>query len=72
MIDYSFNYSGGLYTALELEKLSAENGYKADITLIDKKEKFVFLPLLYELATGAASIPEVGKLFQHLFSLHSC
>ena len=55
----------GLYSALKLEELV---GNKVDITLIDKKDKFVFLPLLYELATGAASVAEVAPLYTDLLT----
>lgn len=56
---------GGLYTALRLEQLA---GPYADITIVDPKEKFVFLPLLYELTTGAALISEVAPLYRDLLS----
>ena len=54
---------GGLYTALKLESL---NSSTLDITLVDSKEKFVFLPLLYELAIGIASVVEVTPTYQSL------
>ena len=53
---------GGLYTAL---KLSQKNP-SLDISLIDPKDKFVFLPLLYELAVGTASIVEVAPRYKEL------
>lgn len=40
---------GGLYTALRLQKLPWK-GRKPLITLVDKRDKFTFLPLLYEYA----------------------
>ena len=56
---------GGLYTALKLSELT--NGSDdIEITLIDPKDKFVFLPLLYELAMGAASVVEVSPRYETL------
>lgn len=37
-----------------------------NITLVDTKERFVFSPLLYELATGRADTNEVAPLFHDL------
>lgn len=54
---------GGLYTALKLESLNISS---IEITLIDPKEKFVFLPLLYELAVGTASVSEVTPTYKSL------
>jgi len=56
---------GGLYTAL---KLSNEVDDKTSIILVDPKEKFVFLPLLYELAVGSASEIEVAPMYCDLLS----
>jgi demethylphylloquinone reductase len=58
----------GLYTALKLEELSRIQGQNLQVTLIDKKEKFVFLPLLYELTIGAATLPEVAPLYRDLLA----
>lgn len=41
---------GGLYAALRLEKMPWR-GRKPIITLVDKRDKFTFLPLLYEFAS---------------------
>jgi len=54
---------GGLYTALELATTYKDS---VDVTLVDSKDKFVFLPLLYELATGTASILEVAPRYEDL------
>lgn len=57
---------GGLYTALKLESKSQSLQKEAcplEITLIDPKDKFVFLPLLYELAVGTASVMEVAPRY---------
>lgn len=48
---------GGLYSALRLAELAREGqpahaGPAVDITLVDRSERFLFLPLLYELAVG--------------------
>ena len=50
---------GGLYSALRLAELAREGqpasaGPAVDITLVDRSDRFVFLPLLYELAVGEA------------------
>ena len=45
---------GGLYTALRLAEFSKEQ--PVEITLVDSKDKFVFLPLLYELTTGQVKL----------------
>ena len=55
---------GGLYTALRLSQLAAAGGGGGggdlSITVVDNRDKFVFLPLLYELATGQAELEEVA------------
>ena len=59
---------GGLYTALKLDSKSRNEGQEGsmEITVIDPKDKFVFLPLLYELATGSASVMEVAPRYRDL------
>jgi demethylphylloquinone reductase len=57
---------GGLYTALKLDKLYSPKD--VSITLIDPKDKFVFLPLLYELVADSASIVEVAPRFNELLA----
>lgn len=57
---------GGLYSALRLAELAREGqppsaGPAVDITLVDRSDRFVFLPLLYELAVGDAQ--KVHKLW---------
>ena len=56
---------GGLYTAL---KVAEQANNSIDVTLIDSKDRFVFLPLLYELAIGTASVLEVAPQFKELLS----
>lgn len=41
---------GGLYTALRLQKMPWR-GRRPVVTLVDKRDKFTFLPLLYEFAS---------------------
>lgn len=48
---------GGLYSALRLAELARPALHAepaVDITLVDRSDRFVFLPLLYELAVGEA------------------
>ncbi|CAM9313211.1 unnamed protein product, partial [Hapterophycus canaliculatus] len=40
---------GGLYAALRLQKMPWR-GRRPTVTLVDKRDKFTFLPLLYEFA----------------------
>ena len=57
---------GGLNTALALNDLPWPSDVKPTITLLDKKERFVFLPLLYELCVDDASPEEVAPTFKSL------
>jgi len=69
---------GGLNTALTLDSLLNEsiddddddwnNDGKPEIILIDPKERFVFLPLLYELCRGEAELEEVAPTYRSLFA----
>ncbi len=67
---------GGINSALTLPTLpwsdaaqgSGAPAIKPKITLIDKSERFVFLPLLYELCVDDASIDEVAPTFKSLLS----
>jgi len=54
---------GGLYTALKLRALSPTTQVK----LVDPKDHFVFLPLLYELAVGSASAIEDSPPFTKIY-----
>ena len=56
---------GGLYTALKLGNMFTDKK-DVEITLLDPKDKFVFLPLLYELAMGSASVIEVCPRYDAL------
>ena len=55
---------GGLYTALNIG--SKIDKATTDVYLIDPKDNFVFLPLLYELAVGTASQIEVAPKYVSL------
>eukprot|EP00956_Cyclotella_meneghiniana_P044283 scaffold311212_cov79-Cyclotella_meneghiniana.AAC.1 len=58
---------GGINTALTLPTLPwSDQCIQPKITLIDKSERFVFLPLLYELCVEDASIDEVAPTFKSL------
>jgi NADH dehydrogenase len=58
---------GGINTALTLPTLPwSEYSIKPKITVIDKSERFVFLPLLYELCVEDASLEEVAPTFKSL------
>jgi demethylphylloquinone reductase len=56
---------GGLYTALRLQQLDW-GGAQHQIILVDKSDRFVFTPLLYELLTGEMTAWEVAPTFQDL------
>lgn len=57
---------GGLYSALYLHR---RLGNSADIIVIEPKDEFVFVPLLYELLMSYASpldiTPRYSNLFKH-------
>ena len=59
---------GGLYCALALSAMSENDPQspRPRIKLLDKKERFVFLPLLYELCVGDATIDEVAPTYESL------
>ena len=58
---------GGLYTALALSKLNWESG-QPDIVLVDRQDRFVFAPLLYELVTGELQTWEVAPPYEELLA----
>ncbi|NJO85409.1 MAG: NAD(P)/FAD-dependent oxidoreductase [Synechococcaceae cyanobacterium RM1_1_27] len=57
---------GGLYTALELCQLPWQT--PPTITLVDRHERFVFLPLLYELLTGEMEDWQVAPRYVDLIA----
>lgn len=54
---------GGLYTALRLSQLPWEEAQKPEIVLVDKSDRFLFSPLLYELLTGELQTWEIAPPF---------
>jgi NADH dehydrogenase len=57
---------GGLYTALAISREAKKNGKKIDVALVDPSDRFVFLPLLYDLTMGTASEIEVCPTYEEL------
>lgn len=57
---------GGLSTALRLASLPWTRLTRPQITLFDKSDRFVFLPMLYELATNTVESWEVAPPFSDL------
>jgi NADH:ubiquinone reductase (non-electrogenic) len=58
----------GLYTALRLDELPWQSAVKPKITLIDKSDRFLFTPLLYELLTGEMQAWEIAPCYSELFA----
>lgn len=58
----------GLYTALRLNELSWENDQKPEITLVDKNDRFLFSPLLYELITDELQTWEIAPPYSELLA----
>ena len=58
---------GGINAALTLPTLPW-TGPPPRITLVDRSERFVFLPLLYELCVDDAAVDEVAPTFRGLLS----
>jgi demethylphylloquinone reductase len=59
---------GGLYTALRLSQLPWTMAGKPEIVLVDRSDRFLFSPLLYELMTGELQAWEIAPTFQELFA----
>eukprot|EP00587_Corethron_hystrix_P003792 CAMPEP_0113313200 /NCGR_PEP_ID=MMETSP0010_2-20120614/9717_1 /TAXON_ID=216773 ORGANISM="Corethron hystrix, Strain 308" /NCGR_SAMPLE_ID=MMETSP0010_2 /ASSEMBLY_ACC=CAM_ASM_000155 /LENGTH=511 /DNA_ID=CAMNT_0000169161 /DNA_START=51 /DNA_END=1583 /DNA_ORIENTATION=- /assembly_acc=CAM_ASM_000155 len=67
---------GGLYAALTLQKLNegkkdtkgTDPSARIRVVLLDRSDRFVFLPLLYELATEQADVDEVAPTFHSLLT----
>jgi demethylphylloquinone reductase len=59
---------GGLYTALRLSQLPWEKHQKPEITLVDRSDRFLFAPLLYELVTGEMQTWEIAPPFVELLA----
>ncbi|OWY68239.1 FAD-dependent oxidoreductase [cyanobacterium TDX16] len=58
---------GGLYTALRLSQLPWESE-KPEIVLIDRSDRFLFSPLLYELLAGELQTWEIAPPFIELLA----
>jgi demethylphylloquinone reductase len=59
---------GGLYTALRLSQLPWLNRQKPQIVLVDQSDRFLFLPLLYELVTGELQTWEIAPPFEEILA----
>ncbi|OAB62095.1 NADH dehydrogenase [Leptolyngbya valderiana BDU 20041] len=59
---------GGLYTALNLSRLPWTPAEKPEITLVDRNDRFVFAPLLYELVTDELQTWEIAPPFVELLA----
>ena len=59
---------GGLYTALRLTEFPWASEQKPEITLIDKSDRFLFSPLLYELITEEMQSWEIAPPFAELLA----
>ncbi|MBH8572029.1 NAD(P)/FAD-dependent oxidoreductase [Nostocaceae cyanobacterium CENA369] len=57
---------GGLYTALRLSQLPWEATQKPEIVLVDRSDRFLFSPLLYELLTGELQTWEIAPPFEEI------
>jgi demethylphylloquinone reductase len=57
---------GGLYTALRLSQMPWD--VKPTITLVDQSDRFVFLPLLYEVLTREMETWEIAPPFSQLLA----
>jgi demethylphylloquinone reductase len=59
---------GGLYTALRLSQLPWLPSQRPEIVLVDQSDRFLFLPLLYELMSGELQTWEIAPPFEELLS----
>ena len=59
---------GGLYTALRLSEFPWKEETKPEIILIDKSDRFLFSPLLYELITEEMQSWEIAPPFAELLA----
>lgn len=59
---------GGLYTALRLSQLPWEGSRPPEIILVDKSDRFLFSPLLYELVTKELQTWEIAPPFEELLA----
>ncbi len=59
---------GGLYTALALDRLPWMPQARPEIVLVDQRDRFVFLPLLYEIVSGELESWEVAPPYTELLT----
>ncbi|UBF29167.1 NAD(P)/FAD-dependent oxidoreductase [Kovacikia minuta CCNUW1] len=59
---------GGLYTALRLSQLPWAKQEQPEIILVDRCDRFLFSPLLYELMTGELQSWEIAPPFSELLA----
>ncbi|MTJ07678.1 NAD(P)/FAD-dependent oxidoreductase [Anabaena sp. UHCC 0204] len=59
---------GGLYTALELSKINQLRQPDYEITLVEKRDHFLFTPLLYEVVTGELRNGEIAPTYKKLLA----
>ncbi len=59
---------GGLYTALRLSELYWLKSERPEIVLVDQNDRFVFLPLLYELMTGELQTWEIAPPYVEILA----
>jgi demethylphylloquinone reductase len=59
---------GGLYTALRLCQLPWQGSRQPEIILVDKSDRFVFSPLLYELVTKEMQTWEIAPPFAEVLA----
>lgn len=59
---------GGLYTALRLSQLPWEQEQQPEIVLVDKSDRFLFAPLLYELVTEELQTWEIAPPFEEILA----
>ncbi len=59
---------GGLYTALRLTQFPWEADQTPEIILIDKNDRFLFTPLLYELITEEMQTWEIAPPYEELLA----
>jgi NADH dehydrogenase len=59
---------GGLYTALRLSQFPFAKHETPEITLVDKRDRFLFSPLLYELLTGELETWEISPPYSDLLA----
>lgn len=57
---------GGLYTALRLSQLPWQKSEQPEIILVDQNDRFLFLPLLYELLSDELETWEIAPPFTTL------